>query len=145
MSLDMYREYILQHYRSPRNRGRLEDPDICHEDRNPLCGDEIHVDVRLDDGRVAEMRFEGRGCAISQASASILTGKVKGRTLDEVLALDKDDVVRWLGIPLSPLRLKCALLALKVLQAGIHLYREGGGAPMGPRHAAGPAGDGPAC
>ena len=134
MSLDIYRDYILQHYRSPRNRGRLEDPDICYEDRNPLCGDEVHIDVRLEDGRIAEVRFEGRGCAISQASASILTGKVQGKTLDEVLALGREDVLGWLKIPLSPLRIKCAMLALKVLQAGIHAYRASGNLHMGPRH-----------
>ncbi|MFO7246614.1 MAG: SUF system NifU family Fe-S cluster assembly protein [Thermaerobacter sp.] len=123
MTADMYREYILQHYRSPRNYGRLENPDIVHEDDNPLCGDQVHIEVALDDqDRVADIRFQGKGCAISQASTSILTDKVKGKTLEEIKALTKDDVFQWLRIPISPMRVKCAVLGLMVLQAGIHHY-----------------------
>lgn|SRR5690606_33019535 len=123
MSVDMYREYILQHYKSPRNYGHLDDPDITHEDDNPLCGDQVHIEVALDDdSRVADIRFKGKGCAISQASTSILTEKVKGKTLDEIKALSKDDVFEWLRIPISPMRVKCAVLGLMVLQAGVHRY-----------------------
>lgn len=120
----MYREYILQHYQNPKNFGTLEPADISHEDNNPLCGDEIRIDVRLTDDKkaIADIKFKGRGCAISQASASILTQKVKGKTLDEVMALTKDDVIGWLRIPISPMRIKCAILALMVLQAGIHRH-----------------------
>ena len=118
----MYREYILQHYRNPKNYGELADPDIEHEDDNPLCGDQIHIDVRLEGDRIAEIGFKGKGCAISQAATSILTEKVKGKTLDAVKQLTKDDVIGWLRIPVSPMRIKCAILGLMVLQAGIHHY-----------------------
>lgn len=116
----MYREYILQHYRRPHNHGGLADADISHEDNNPLCGDRIRVDAKIIDDTIADIRFQGKGCAISQASASIMTDKVKGLSLDEVKALDANDVLGWLRIPVSPMRVKCAMLGLKVLQAGIH-------------------------
>ena len=122
MSIDMYREYILQHYRHPRNYGELPEPDIEHEDDNPLCGDQVHIDVVLEDDRIAQIGFKGKGCAISQASTSILTEKVKGKTLDEVKQLTKEDIFAWLRIPISPMRVKCAVLGLMVLQAGIHRY-----------------------
>lgn len=122
MSQEMYREYILQHYRSPRNSGTLEDPDIVHEDDNPLCGDEIHVEVKVEDGAVGDIKFKGQGCAISQASASIMTEKVKGLPLEDIKAMGTDEVMSWLKIPISPMRVKCAMLGLKVLQAGIHKY-----------------------
>ncbi len=134
--LDMYREYILDHYKQPHNFGTLDDPDISHEDVNHLCGDEIRIDVKLDaEGRVADVRFKGRGCAISQASASILTDTIKGMSLDEIKELSKDDVVEYLGIPLGPVRLKCALLSLQVLHAGVYAYAppEGPGAAVSPR------------
>jgi nitrogen fixation NifU-like protein len=117
---DLYREVILDHNRNPRNKGTLDPADFSYEDTNPLCGDEIRIDLRVVDDRVAEIRFSGRGCAISQASASILTEMVDGRPLDEIKALTKDDLLEELGIPLSPARLKCALLGLKVLKAGIY-------------------------
>ena len=125
----MYREYILQHYRSPRNYGHLEHADIVHEDDNPLCGDQVHIEVALDDARrIADIRFKGKGCAISQASTSILTEKVKGKTLDEVKALSKEDVFSWLRIRISPMRVKCAVLGLMVLKASVHPYeRQRGG------------------
>src|SRR5690554_4343421 len=98
----MYREYILDHYKNPRNFGELENPDIAHEDDNPLCGDQIHIDVLLDeDNRIRDIRFRGKGCAISQASASILTEKVKGKSLEEIKAMTKDDVLGWLRIQIS--------------------------------------------
>ena len=120
MAADLYREIILDHYRNPRNRGTLDPHDYSAEDVNPLCGDEVRIDVRVDDGRVDEIKFSGRGCAVSQASASILTEMVEGMTLDEVKALTKDDLLDELGIPVSPARMKCALLGLKVLKAGIY-------------------------
>ena len=120
MAADLYREVILDHYRNPRNKGTLDPADYSYEDTNPLCGDEVRIDVRVADDRVAEVKFSGRGCAISQASASILTEMVEGRPLAEVKALTKDDVLEELGVPVSPARLKCALLGLKVLKAGLY-------------------------
>jgi nitrogen fixation NifU-like protein len=120
MAADLYREIILDHYRNPRNRGTLDPHDYSAEDVNPLCGDEIHIDVRMADGKVDEIKFSGRGCAVSQASASILTELVEGMTLDEVKALTKDDLLEEIGIPVSPARMKCALLSLKVLKAGVY-------------------------
>lgn len=117
---DFYREYILDHYQNPRNYGVIEDPDISYEDSNPLCGDKIRIDLKLNDSRVKEAKFSGCGCAISQASASILTEMVRNKSLDEVKHLSKDDMIEALGIELGPVRLKCALLALKVLKAGVY-------------------------
>jgi nitrogen fixation NifU-like protein len=116
----LYRDYILDHYRNPRNYGTLEDPDLSYEDDNPLCGDRVRMDFKIRDGCIAQVRFSGKGCAISQASASMLTEMVEGKTLDEVKQIGKEDVLENLGIPISPARLKCALLALKVLKAGIY-------------------------
>jgi nitrogen fixation NifU-like protein len=118
---DLYRELILDHYKNPHNYGTLEPADISYEDDNPLCGDRIRIDIRLDNhNRVSEVRFSGKGCAISQASASMLTDEIKGKTLEELRHFDKQDLLDLLGIPLSPARLKCALLALKVLKAGAY-------------------------
>jgi nitrogen fixation protein NifU and related proteins len=116
----LYRDIILDHYRNPRNRGTLDPADYTYEDVNPLCGDEIRIDVRVVDGKVSEIKFSGRGCAISQASTSMLTEMVEGLPLDEVKALTKDDLLEELAIPVSPARMKCALLGLKVLKAGIY-------------------------
>jgi len=116
----LYRELILDHYRNPQNKGTLDPADYTYEDTNPLCGDEIRIDMRVNDGIVTEIAFSGRGCAISQASASMLTEMVKGQPLEEVKALTKEDLLEELEIPLSPARLKCALLSLKVLKAGIY-------------------------
>jgi nitrogen fixation NifU-like protein len=125
----LYREIILDHYRNPRNKGTLDPADYSYEDVNPLCGDEIRIDVRVADDKVSDIKFSGRGCAVSQASVSILTEMVEGMSLDEVKALTKDDLLEELGIPVSPARLKCALLGLKVLKAGVygveHLEAEG--------------------
>jgi nitrogen fixation NifU-like protein len=120
MADSLYREIILDHYRNPRNRGTLDPHDYSAEDVNPLCGDEIRIDVRMADGKVDEIKFSGRGCAVSQASASILTEMAEGLTLDEVKALTKDDLLEEIGIPVSPARLKCALLSLKVLKSGVY-------------------------
>lgn len=116
---DMYRQYILEHYREPRNHGRLDQPDIHAADTNPLCGDRVAIDLAVSDGRVSEVRFEGRGCAISQASASMLTEKIEGATLDELRALNPDDIFEMLGVQIGPARQRCALLALRVLHQGI--------------------------
>jgi nitrogen fixation NifU-like protein len=117
---DLYREVILDHYQNPRNYGTLEPADISYEEDNPVCGDHIRLDLRLKDGRVSEVRFSGHGCAISQASASMLTEAIQGKTLEELQAFGKEDVLDMLGIPLGPVRIKCALLSLKVLKAGAY-------------------------
>lgn len=120
---DMYRENILDHYRNPRNYGELEDPDIHYGDSNPSCGDDIEMFVILNENEeVEDVKFSGQGCAISQASASMLTDEVMGMTLEDVKALDRDDVKEMLGIELSPMRVKCAVLGLKVLEGGIVTY-----------------------
>jgi nitrogen fixation protein NifU and related proteins len=117
---DLYREHILDHYRNPRNHGTLDPHDASFEDTNPLCGDRVRIDLRLDSNTVSDIRFSGRGCAISQASASMLTELVKGQNIDDVRALTKDDLLDEIGIPISPARLKCALLPLKVLKASAY-------------------------
>ena len=118
---DLYRENILDHYQNPRNYGTLDEPDISYEDDNPLCGDVIRLDIKLDDQkRVVQVAFSGQGCAISQASASMLTEEIMGKTLDEVKQISKDDLLELLGIQLGPVRIKCALLSLKVLKAGAY-------------------------
>lgn len=120
MSDDLYRDIILDHYRSPRNKGILDPADYSYEDVNPLCGDEIRIDVRVKDDRIDEIAFSGRGCAISQASASILMEMTDGKSLEEVKAITKEDLLEELMVPISPARLKCALLSLKVLKAGLY-------------------------
>jgi nitrogen fixation protein NifU and related proteins len=116
---DLYRQYILEHYREPRNHGHLDQPDMHAGDTNPLCGDRIELDLRLEGDRVAEVRFDGRGCAISQASASMLTEQIEGASLDELRALRPDDIFEMLGVTIGPARQRCALLALRVLHQGI--------------------------
>jgi nitrogen fixation NifU-like protein len=115
-----YREYILDHYKNPRNFGRLEHPDISHEEDNPLCGDVIGMDFKVTNGVIEDVRFHGRGCAISQASASLLTERLKGLSLADARKIGKDDVLGELGIQISPARIKCALLSLKVLKVGAY-------------------------
>lgn len=118
---DFYRENILDHYRNPRNKGRLENPTHSHEENNPLCGDVIHIDLHVNGENVIDqVRFDGQGCAISQASASMLTEMLQGKTLDEAKELSKGDILEALGIEIGPVRLKCALLSLKVLKAGVY-------------------------
>ncbi len=114
---DLYRDHILDHYKNPRNYGDLEGATHHYHDTNPLCGDEITMFLLVgDDGCINDVHFTGRGCAISQASASLLTEKIKGKTLDEAKAVDKDAVLEDLGITISPARVKCALLSLKTLK-----------------------------
>jgi len=116
----IYREIILDHYQNPRNRGTLEPNDYSYEDSNPLCGDEVRIDVRVKGDEIDDIAFSGQGCAISQASASILMELVEGKTLDEIRRIGKDELLEELGIELSPARVKCALLSLKVLKAGLY-------------------------
>jgi nitrogen fixation NifU-like protein len=117
----LYRELILDHYKNPRNHGLLEAADANAEGVNPLCGDEISVSVRLGENDVIEdVGFEGRGCAISQAATSMLTDLVKGKTVEEVGAMPKEELLEELGIPLTPVRLKCAILGLGVLKLALH-------------------------
>lgn len=118
MSMD-YREYILEHYRNPRNYGKLDNPDIHAEDSNPLCGDQLGMDLMVEGDLVKEVRFQGRGCAISQSAASMLSEMIEGKTVAEVRALGKEDVLDALGVPISPARTKCAFLSLRVLHRGL--------------------------
>lgn len=114
---ELYRENILEHYKHPQNYGTLDDFDIEFEDTNPLCGDELKVQIKLDgEGRIDDLRFSGQGCAISQAAASMLSDEVKGLTVEELLKLDKSVVIDLLGIDISATRMKCALLTLKVMK-----------------------------
>lgn len=118
---DLYREVILDHYHNPRNKKLVKPADIEYEEDNPVCGDHIHLTIQLDDNNVVkEVGWEGDGCAISQASASMLYETLVGKTLDEIRKIDKEQILEMLGIPLSPVRLKCALLSLKVLKAGAY-------------------------
>ncbi|HEY1881871.1 MAG TPA: SUF system NifU family Fe-S cluster assembly protein [Candidatus Cybelea sp.] len=114
---DFYRDYILDHYRSPRNFGNFENPDVEAEDLNPLCGDQIKMELKVDDGVIRDVRFSGKGCAISQASASMLTEQVKGMKLADVAKLSKEAVLDNVGIGISPTRMKCAMLGLRVLKS----------------------------
>jgi nitrogen fixation NifU-like protein len=118
---DLYREVIIEHYKNPSYRGKLDPHDISFADNNPLCGDHIQIDLRVDkDGNISEALFDGHGCAISQASADLLMESIIGKPLEEVKQLKKDDILEMLGIELGPVRLKCALLSLKVLKAGVY-------------------------
>jgi nitrogen fixation NifU-like protein len=115
----LYREYILDHYKNPRNFGDLPQPDAEFEDRNPLCGDEMGVQIKLAGDRIEDLRFHGQGCAISQASASIISEELIGKTVAEVAEFDRNFVTEEIGLELSPTRLKCGLLGLKVVQGAL--------------------------
>ena len=118
---DLYREVIIEHYKNPSYRGRLNPHDISFEDSNPLCGDHIVIDLKVDGNhKVTDARFDGHGCAISQASADLLLESIIGKSIEEVKSLGKQNILDLLGIDLGPVRLKCALLSLKVLKAGVY-------------------------
>lgn len=122
---DLYREIIIDRFKNPHHKGTLEPHDITFEDDNPLCGDRIRIDLRVDgEGKITEAVFNGHGCAISQASADLLIEEIIGKTLDEVKAFSKEDLLELLGLELGPVRIKCALLSLKVLKAGVYGLRE---------------------
>jgi nitrogen fixation NifU-like protein len=118
---DLYREVIIEHYKNPGFRGSLDPHDISFEDENPLCGDHLKIDLRVgEDGKVTEAAFNGHGCAISQASADLLLESIIGKSVEDVKKLTKSNVLDLLGIDLGPVRLKCALLPLKILKAGVY-------------------------
>lgn len=119
---DIYQQQILEHAKYPHNFGTLEGATISHEEHNPLCGDRVRIDLLIENEVIIDVRFSGRGCAISQASASLLTDELKGMPLDAAKAYSKDDLLELIGIPLSknPTRLRCALLSLKTLKAGLY-------------------------
>ncbi len=114
---ELYKEYILDHYRTPRNFGHLDNPDAVAEDVNPLCGDEIRMELKVVGGKVADVRFSGKGCAISQASASMLTESIRGERLEDIARMSNERVLENVGIGISPTRMKCATLGLKVLKS----------------------------
>jgi nitrogen fixation NifU-like protein len=118
---DLYREQIIDRYKNPRYRGHLDPHDISYEDDNPLCGDHIRIELRVDEsGKVTEAVFDGKGCSISQASADLVVESVIGKAMEDVKHMEKEEVLDLLGIDLGPVRLKCALLSLKVLKAGAY-------------------------
>lgn len=118
--MNIYQEELLDHYENPSNYGTLPNPDISHEEDNPLCGDRIRIDLGVEDGIIKKVRFSGHGCTISLAAASMLTEEIAGKSLAEVKQLSREDILEMIGIPLGPVRVKCALLPLKVLKAGAY-------------------------
>jgi len=121
---DMYRQQILDHYKNPRNYGELDEATYTHVGENPMCGDEIRMDVVLDDEEevIERVAFQGDGCAISQASASMLSERLAGMAVEDLRELDRDDITDMLGVDISPMRVKCAVLAEKVAQDGADIY-----------------------
>jgi len=126
MSADIYREQILELARNPVNKGTLEPNDASYEDTNPLCGDRVRIDLRITDGVLSDVAFTGRGCAISQASASMLTEMVKGQTVEAAAAITNDEMLEEIGVEISPARIKCALLGLHVLRVALDNYQRSG-------------------
>ena len=124
---NLYREVILDHYKNPRGHGVIADPDAQAEGQNPLCGDEVAIMVEFDGDTIADVKFQGRGCAISQAATLMLMDMVTGRTAEEVATMSRDELLEEVGIPLTPVRLKCALLGLGVLKVALH---KGKGTPL---------------
>lgn len=120
----MYQENILDHYKNPRNFGTIENASIHHHEYNPLCGDQIDLFLIIEKEKVVDIKFNGKGCAISRASASMLTEQIKGKSLHELEKLTKDDILEMLGIPISPVRLKCALLSLDTLKNSILIFEK---------------------
>jgi nitrogen fixation NifU-like protein len=132
---DLYRDYILEHYRRPHNFGVIESPTASYEGSNPLCGDRITMMLEIHDGVVADVGFTGRGCAVSQASASLLTDEIRGKPVADLQKLVADDVLELLGIEISPARLKCALLSLDTLEHALAEQLSGSTAAAGPANA----------
>jgi nitrogen fixation NifU-like protein len=127
MMSDLYQEHILDHYANPRNEGSLENPDIVADGDNPSCGDKVHLEIILDkSGRVSQVAFQGEGCMVSMASASIFTERVKGKSLAELESLTEDQVVGWLDVPVGDGRRRCALAPFEALQKGLKQHREQG-------------------
>lgn len=123
MSDDIYREIILDHYRNPRNKGKIDNPDVVIHDSNPLCGDQIDIYLKVVEGQIKDIKFDGKGCAISQASASMLTEMVMDKPLTTAKDISKDEVLENIGLTnLGPARIKCALLSLKVLKMSMVKY-----------------------
>ncbi|HEX5185569.1 MAG TPA: SUF system NifU family Fe-S cluster assembly protein [Nitrososphaeraceae archaeon] len=123
MSDDIYREIILDHYRNPRNKGKIDNPDVVIHDSNPLCGDQIDIFLKVEEGQIKDIKFDGKGCAISQASASMLTEMVMDKPLTAAKDISKDEILENIGLTnLGPARIKCALLSLKVLKMGMVKY-----------------------
>ena len=133
----LYREVILDHYKNPRGHGVISEPDAQAEGQNPLCGDEVSIAVEFEGDTIADVKFQGRGCAISQAATSMLMDMVKGRTAQEVASMSRDELLEEVGIPLTPVRLKCALLGLGTLKVALHKAK---GTPL-PEEWAGMAND----
>lgn len=123
---DIYAENILDHFNDPRNSGEIKNADIKHKEFNPFCGDQIEITVKLKNKKISEINFQGKGCSISQASASMLTEMIKGKSIDEIKKLAKEDILDLLSIPIGPVRMKCALLALDTIQNGIKIYEQYG-------------------
>ena len=123
----LYREVILDHYKNPHGHGVIENADAVAEGQNPLCGDEVSIAIAFEGDTIADVKFQGRGCAISQAATSMLMDMVKGRTAQEVATMSRDELLDEVGIPLTPVRLKCALLGLGVLKVALH---KGKGTPL---------------
>ena len=122
---DLYREIIIDHYKNPQHKGRLDKSDFSYEDENPLCGDHLQIELRVDENRiVVDAKFDGHGCAISISAADLLLDSIIGKSIEDLKKLEKQDILDLLGIELSPVRLKCALLSLKVLKAAVYELKE---------------------
>ncbi len=122
---ELYREHILDHYANPRNQGRLDAPDIAADTNDPSCGDQVHIEIGLDDeGRVARVAFDGEGCVISMASSSIFTEHVLSMSLAELEAITEEDVLSWLNVPIGSARRRCALAPLRALRSGLETYKQ---------------------
>ncbi len=124
---ELYRENILEHFKEPRNYGKIKDADVYHKENNPVCGDEIEIFLKFDKknkSKISEIKFQGRGCAVSQATASILTEEIKNKELRKIQQLDSTDIIKMIGIPLSPTRLKCAMLSLDTLKNAIKIHEK---------------------